>query len=292
MPINRLVARAVEKPWGRTDIPSHIASSDGLRIGEIWFSPEQEIRLPLLVKYIFTSENLSVQVHPNDEQARQYGLDGGKSECWYVLDAAPDARLGIGTIQDMTAEELRTAALDGSIEALMEWKPVRPGSFYYIPAGTVHAIGGGVTLVEIQQNNDVTYRLYDYGRPRELHLDQGVAVSVAEPYAMPDLVIPMTAEEQLIASGAPFTLDLVQGLPQTRQEVEGDMLWFIPLAGSGMIDDQVWCPGECWLIEGGAGFEIAEQMSALIARPVLAQSGINQQSFDVLQPELRRAVAG
>ncbi|EQB00646.1 hypothetical protein L288_18155 [Sphingobium quisquiliarum P25] len=266
--------------------------SDGGRIGEVWFSPDHEAALPLLVKYIFTSENLSVQVHPNDEQAQQFGLAGGKSECWYVLDAAPEARLGIGTIQDLTAEELRTAALDGSIEALMEWKPVRPGSFYYIPAGTVHAIGGGVTLVEIQQNNDVTYRLYDYGRPRELHLDQGVSVSVAEPYAMPDRVIPLTAEEQLVASGAPFTLDLVQGLPQTRQEVEGDMLWFIPLAGLGTIDGQAWRPGECWLIEGKAGFEIAKQMSALIARPALAQSGIDQQIPDVLQPELQRAVAG
>lgn len=182
MPIHRLVAHAVEKPWGRTDIPSHVAANDGSRIGEVWFSPEQGIDLPLLVKYIFTSEKLSVQAHPNDEQARQYGLAGGKSECWYVLDAAPDARLGIGLCQDLTAEELRAAALDGSIESLMEWKPVQPGSFYLIPAGTVHAIGGGVALVEIQQNNDVTYRLYDYGRPRELHLDQGVAVSVAEPY--------------------------------------------------------------------------------------------------------------
>ncbi|WP_397587139.1 class I mannose-6-phosphate isomerase [Sphingobium fuliginis] len=193
-----------------------------------------------MVKYIFTSEKLSVQVHPNDEQARQYGMSGGKSECWYVLDAAPDAQLGIGTIQDLTSEELRNAALDGSIEALMEWKPVKRGSFYYIPAGTVHAIGCGVTLVEIQQNNDVTYRLYDYGRPRELHLDQGVAVSIEEPYAMPDRVIAMTAEEQLVGSGAPFTLDIVQGQAQPPQEVEGEMLWFIPLAGSGTIDGQAW----------------------------------------------------
>lgn len=292
MPIHRLVAHAIEKPWGRTDIPPHIASSDGDRIGEVWFSPEQETSLPLLVKYIFTSENLSVQVHPNDEQARHYGLAGGKSECWYVLDAAPDARLAIGTIQDLTCEELRTAALDGSIEALMEWKPVQPGSFYYIPAGTVHAIGGGVTLVEIQQNNDVTYRLYDYGRPRELHLDQGVSVSVAEPYAMPDRVIPMTAEEQLVASGAPFTLDIVQGAARSRREIEGEMLWFIPLAGSGTIDGQAWRPGECWLITDGAGLEMSEPMSALLAKPAVAQSGANQPGMDAIQFEPRRAVGG
>lgn len=274
MPIHRLVAHAVEKPWGRTDIPSHVAATDGSRIGEVWFSPEQDIDLPLLVKYIFTSEKLSVQVHPNDEQARQYGLAGGKSECWYVLDAAPDARLGIGMCQDLTAEELRAAAMDGSIESMMEWKPVQPGSFYFIPAGTVHAIGGGVALVEIQQNNDVTYRLYDYGRPRELHLDQGVAVSVAEPYTLPDCIIAVTAEERLIGSGAPFTLDIVQGQAQTCREVRGELSWFIPLAGAGSLNGESWRPGECWLIEGEATVAIKKQMSALLAQPL--SSGAQQ----------------
>lgn len=286
MPTHRLIAQAIEKPWGRTDIPSHIAANEGRRIGEVWFSPERRITLPLLVKYIFTSENLSVQVHPNDEQAWQCGMGGGKSECWYVLNAAPDARLGIGMCQDLTPEELRAAALDGSIESLMEWKPVKPGSFYYIPAGTVHAIGGGVALVEVQQNNDVTYRLYDYGRPRELHLDQGVAVSVAEPYTLPDRIIPPMAEERLIDSGAPFTLDIIQGQAKTCREVQGEMSWFIPLAGAGTLDGESWRPGECWLIEREATVEIAEPMSALLAQPL---SSIAQQ-IDIPSPH-RRAVS-
>lgn len=283
MPTHRLVAHVIEKPWGRTDIPSHVAANNGRRIGEVWFSPERRISLPLLVKYIFTSENLSVQVHPNDEQARQCGMAGGKSECWYVLDAAPDARLGIGMCQDLTPEELRAAALDGSIESLMEWKPVRPGSFYYIPAGTVHAIGGGVVLVEIQQNNDVTYRLYDYGRPRELHLDQGVAVSLAEPYTLPDRVIPPTVEERLIESGAPFTLDIVQGQAETCRQVKGEMSWFIPLAGAGTLNGESWRPGECWLIEGEATVKIAESMRALLAQP---RSSVGQK-IEFLSPPLR-----
>lgn len=287
MPIHRLVTQVVEKPWGRTDIPSHVAANDGRRIGEVWFSPEKRINLPLLVKYIFTSENLSIQVHPNDEQAQQCGMAGGKSECWYVLDAAPDARLGIGMCQDLTSEELRAAALDGSIETLMEWKPVTPGSFYYIPAGTVHAIGGGVALVEIQQNNDVTYRLYDYGRPRELHLDQGVAVSVAEPYRLPDRIIALTAEERLIGSAAPFTLDIVQGQAQSCREVKGELSWFIPLAGAGTLSGESWQPGECWLIEGEATVEIAEPMRALIAQPI---SSVGQQIDLPSRP--RRAVSG
>jgi mannose-6-phosphate isomerase len=287
MPIHRLVAHAVEKPWGRTDIPSHVAANDGSRVGEVWFSPEEGINLPLLVKYIFTSENLSVQVHPNDEQAQQCGMAGGKSECWYVLDAAPGARLGIGMCQDLTSEELRSAALDGSIEALMEWKPVERGSFYYIPAGTVHAIGGGVTLVEIQQNNDVTYRLYDYGRPRELHLDEGVAVSVPEPYGLPDRIVAETAEERLIGFAAPFTLDLVQGQAQGRREIKGEMSWFIPLAGAGTLNGESWQPGECWLIEGEATIEIAEQMSALLAQP----SASDEKQVRVLSRP-RRAAGG
>lgn len=165
------------------------------------------------------------------------------------------------------------AALDGSIETLMEWKSVQPGSFYYIPAGTVHAIGGGVVLVEIQQNNDVTYRLYDYGRPRELHLAQGVAVAVAEPYGLPDRVIAVTAEERLIGSGAPFTLDIIQGQAHTCREIKSELLWFIPLAGTGTLSGESWRPGECWLIEGEATIEVAEPMSALIAQPVSSGRG-------------------
>ncbi|WP_242125443.1 class I mannose-6-phosphate isomerase [Sphingobium sp. Sx8-8] len=267
MTTTRLLAHTVEKPWGRTDIPAHIAAADGKRIGEVWFSPEQDKSLPLLVKYIFTSEKLSVQVHPDDAQARERGLAGGKSECWYILDAQPDARLGIGLTRDLTPEELQAAALDGSIEGLMDWKPVVPGSFYYIPAGTVHAIGGGVTLVEVQQNNDVTYRLYDYGRPRELHLEQAMAVSVATPYALPDRIVPVTAEERLVAGpGTPFILDMVQAGPGSEQRIEGEMLWFVPLAGSGTIDGQLWRQGECWLIEGSAALAADTGMSGLLAR--------------------------
>ena len=270
MTTTRLFAHDVEKPWGRTDIPSAIAPTQGRRVGEVWFSaptPSEGEALPLLVKYIFTSEKLSVQVHPDDAQARNHGLRGGKSECWYILDAEPDARLGIGLTRELTPEALRAAALDGSIEALMDWKPVRAGSFYYIPAGTVHAIGGGVTLVEVQQNNDVTYRLYDYGRPRALHLEEAIAVSATAPYDLPDRVVPITAEERLVSGdGAPFILDLMQGEAKTAQRIEGEMAWFIPLTGTGMIDGEPWRQGECWLIQGTAALTIESTMSALLAR--------------------------
>lgn len=180
----KLATHCVTKPWGRDDVPARFGAAPGSRIGEVWFDhPAQP--LPLLVKWLFTSERLSIQVHPDDRQAQERGLASGKEECWIVVDAEPGAVLGIGTREALGPEALRAAALSGAIEPLMDWKPVRPGDYYFIQAGTVHAIGAGITLVEIQQNADVTYRLYDYGRPRELHLDDGVAVSRAEPYADP-----------------------------------------------------------------------------------------------------------
>jgi len=137
----------------------------------------------LLVKYIFTSEKLSVQVHPGDAQTLENGLGTqGKEECWLVLSAKPGAKLGIGFLENVDADRMRSAAIDGSIEDLMIWHDVAPGDFFYIPANTVHAIGAGLTVLEVQQNSDITYRLYDYGRPRELHLDEGIAISLGEPY--------------------------------------------------------------------------------------------------------------
>ncbi|MCX7284515.1 MAG: class I mannose-6-phosphate isomerase, partial [Novosphingobium sp.] len=154
----------------------------GKRIGEVWFEPPAEMP-DTLVKYIFTSEKLSVQVHPSDAQAAELGeADRGKEECWLVIAAEPGAKLGIGFKQPIDAETMRRAAVDGSIEDMMAWHPVKPGDFFYIPANTVHAIGAGITLIEIQQNSDITYRLYDYGRPRELHLDKGMQVASSAPY--------------------------------------------------------------------------------------------------------------
>lgn len=175
----RLETRSVEKVWGRHPLPAPFAQGSEEPIGEIWFEPADAMP-DLLVKYLFTSEKLSVQVHPRDGEAGP-GL-AGKDECWLVLDAQGDARLAIGFRESVNEETMRAAALDGSIEHLLEWHRAKPGDFFYLPAGTVHAIGAGLTLVEVQQNTDITYRLYDYGRPRELHLDQGLAVASGEPY--------------------------------------------------------------------------------------------------------------
>lgn len=140
--------------------------------------------LPLLVKLIDATDWLSVQVHPDDEQAREYeGDPRGKSEAWYILAARPESKLVIGVEPGVTREELAEAIRTNTLEALLVYAPVAPGDALFIPAGTVHAIGAGVLLYEIQQSSDVTYRLYDWGRmgldgnPRPLHIEKGVAVS-------------------------------------------------------------------------------------------------------------------
>src|SRR4051795_5798349 len=199
----KLERRYVEKPWGRTELPPMFDSPVGERIGEVWFTDGAE--LPLLAKYIFTSERLSIQVHPDDAQARARGLPQGKSECWYILDAEPGATLGLGLQHEVGSDELRAAALDGSIERLMDWRPVAAGDFIFVPSGTIHAIGAGISLLEFQQNADVTYRLYDYGRPRELHLDDGIAVASAKPFADRLLQPPSGTEQKTLGHGAHFT---------------------------------------------------------------------------------------
>jgi len=266
MAATRLATKYVEKPWGRTTLPPAFPDGGDRRIGEVWFDGPEGRHPPLLVKYLFASERLSIQVHPNDAQGRDRGLPGGKSECWLIIDAEPGATLGMGTLRPLSGEELRETSLSGEIEQLMDWKPVKAGDFFYIPAGTVHAIGAGVTLVEVQQNVDVTYRLYDYGRPRELHLDDGVAVSIPEPYRRPATSIAALDDAALLdREEAPFTLGLETLDVGSTQIGDAGQSWFIPLTGRGEIDGQPWTAGQCWLLEGTAALDCAEPSRLLIA---------------------------
>ncbi len=266
MTATRLATKYVEKPWGRTGLPGIFPDGGGRQIGEVWFDGPDGHHPPLLVKYIFTSERLSIQVHPNDAQGRERGLAGGKSECWLILDAESGATLGMGTVRPLTDDELRAASLDGRIEQLMDWKPVRAGDFFYIPAGTVHAIGAGVTLVEVQQNVDVTYRLYDYGRPRELHLDDGIAVSLPRPYERAAVNISALSDAALLTtSEAPFDLSLATLAAGDHKLASKGLSWFIPLAGRGTIDGQPWKAGQCWLVEDGAHLSCGSETRSLQA---------------------------
>lgn len=225
----KLPRQIVPKPWGRSDVPASFEVGEG-KIGEVWFDSPGQV-LPILVKWLFTSERLSIQVHPNDQQARAVGLTGGKEECWVITEAEPGATLGIGTHEPLSKDSLRDAAVSGEIEGLMDWIDVTPGDWFHIPPGTVHAIGAGVTLVEIQQNVDVTYRLYDYGRPRALHLDAGVSVSAAHPH--PDHLkgrLDALADIALVTSCDHFKI--YHGHGSRFNGITGEPFWLIPIKGT------------------------------------------------------------
>jgi len=132
-------------------------------------------RFPLLLKFLFPHEKLSVQVHPDDAQALRMNQPWGKTECWYVAHAKPGAKIGLGLKADATVAQLEAAIHEKRAEELLNWLDVYTGDMIYVSGGTVHTLGPGSVIVETQQQSDTTYRLYDYGRPRELHLKDGLA---------------------------------------------------------------------------------------------------------------------
>lgn len=241
----RLPARFLEKVWGTPDLLPWFPASDK-KIGEVWF----EAGLPLLVKFIFTSDRLSVQVHPNDNFAAAQEGSRGKTEMWYVMRAKPGARLAIGFRKTVSRERLREAAISGEIERLLNWIDVQSGDAFFIPAGTVHAIGGGLALCEIQQHSDVTYRLYDYGRPRELHLDKAIQVSSMEAASPKSVMLPIDCEYFHTELARTATKLLYKPEPQRFHVV-------IFVSGMGTIAGQEFREGEAWLVPpGGQPFDI------------------------------------
>ena len=193
--------------WGFDDLaPWFDVRTDGEPIGEAWLTGEKCVAangplagrslaqimamhgsdlvgavydgsadFPLLLKVIFPREKLSVQVHPDDALAQKVGGPRGKTECWYALEAEPDAKVAIGLAPGVTVEQVRAAVADNTLESLLGWVPIAAGDMVFVDAGTVHAIWPGAVIFEVQQQSDITYRLYDYGRPRELHIDESFA---------------------------------------------------------------------------------------------------------------------
>ncbi|MEO7248251.1 MAG: class I mannose-6-phosphate isomerase [Novosphingobium sp.] len=259
-----LPTRSVAKPWGKDLLPAPFVAPPGERIGEVWFEPPPELP-QLLVKYIFTSEALSVQVHPSDAQLPGHG----KEECWLVIDVEPGAKLGIGFIRALGTEEMRNAALDGSIELLLDWHRVSAGDFFYIPAGTVHAIGAGVSLIEVQQNSDVTYRIYDYGRPRDLHLEESLAVAKAGPYGRESYAHLAENGEVTLVDGPLFRLDRLDG--PASAAVAGRYgaapLLVIPRSAGVSVSGEQIAPGECALAASLGEVALAAFAQTLIAQP-------------------------
>lgn len=232
----RLATSFKEKVWGSTRLSPWYPESDR-KIGEVWF----EADLPLLIKFLFTTARLSVQVHPNDDFGARYENSRGKTEMWHILRADPGAQIALGFREPITPERLREASLSGEIEDLLRWVDVAPGQTYFVPAGTVHAIGAGIALCEIQQHSDVTYRLYDYGRPRELHLEKAMQVSDTSAHEGRPVPLPVECEY--------FHTDLLtasQPLEYKPDSKRFEVLIF--LHGAGNLADQPYHLGEAWLI--------------------------------------------
>ena len=238
----RLTRSLREKVWGKTQLEPWFANSPA-PVGEAWFLADRE--LPLLVKLIFTSERLSVQVHPDD------GEDGprGKTEMWHILEAEPGAAIALGFREPITRERLVESTRTGEIERLLNWIEVKPGQTYFTPAHTVHAIGAGLVLCEIQQHSDVTYRLWDYGRPRPIHVEQGVPISdlTVHPGAARPVRVDQHRDE--LVRCRHFVTELVRlgtGAFETPQPRKCQ-LW-ICLEGTGTIGTQPYRRGEVWLL--------------------------------------------
>ena len=237
----RIAPQFVERVWGSYDLAPLFPRQDK-KIGEVWFNGPAGS--PLLIKFIFTTERLSIQVHPGDEYARAHHDSNGKTEMWHILGAEPDARVGLGLRTSVSREQLRQACLDGSIVDLVDWKRVKPGETLYAEAGAIHAIGAGVRLCEIQQNSDVTYRLYDYGRPRELHLDRGVEVSIPGPY---------DGRCSLPIHSHYFVTEELRWHGATEYEA-GELPdhYLIVLEGNGKLGSEALAPGQVWHVAEGA----------------------------------------
>jgi mannose-6-phosphate isomerase len=232
--------------WGSHKTEHWFENSEGRKIGEIWFSASDSV--PLLVKLLFTSENLSVQVHPKDDYARKHHNSRGKTEMWHVLRADPDAKIALGLRRSVSQEELRECAVSGEIMDALNWIPARAGDTFFVPAGTIHAIGGGLAICEIQQYSDVTYRLYDYGRPRELHLNHSVAVSNCEAHTSAQVKLPVDCQyfrtDRVEISGS------VEFAPANRNSI------YIALHGAGRIAGEPFHAGEAFEIAAGREFRI------------------------------------
>ena len=245
----RLVPTPHYRVWGTAQTEPWHPNPERHEIGEIWFAASPNI--PLLVKLLFTSGPLSVQVHPEDDYARLHENSAGKTEMWHVLRADPGAQVSLGLRERITPERLREASLSGEIEQLLNWIPARPGDTFFVPAGTIHAIGGGLVLCEVQQFSDVTYRLYDYGRGRELHLDHGMAVSSLEPFT-PLAQKPVTEGVTLLAECPYFRTERLTVNGRIDCPVYPKPAIYVALEGEGLFAGQPFRPGDAWEVPAEA----------------------------------------
>lgn len=236
MAIEHARARLLSKPWGVEDLhPWSNARHDGNAIGEIWYErPDNGAVDPLLLlKLLFTSQPLSIQVHPDDAFAHSMGLSNGKTEAWYVLSAAPEAKVALGLSRRLTPHQLREAIDDGSISDLVVWHVVSANDVIFVPAGTIHTIGAGLVIAELQQRSDATFRLFDHGRKRELHIENAIVAADAGPADFQVRSNQLTAERRLLVSSPHFVFERIDLAPNSSWYLEAEReTWLLVLGGS------------------------------------------------------------
>jgi mannose-6-phosphate isomerase len=273
MAIEHAAVQVVRKPWGVADLlPWSGIDGSGEAIGELWFQrTDKNAPIPaLLLKLLFTSEPLSIQVHPNDAFARSIGLPNGKTEAWYILSATPEARVAVGLKRHLTPQQLRTSIKDGSIAGLAQWRSVRRGDVIFVPAGTIHAIGAGITLAEIQQHSDATFRLFDHGRQRELHEERAVAVSDAGPAQTQAVARRLSDERWVLIANPHFVLERINLPANSTWALTADReIWMLVIEGLARIGATNTTVGDVIFVEADhAIIEVGpDGISGLIAYP-------------------------
>jgi mannose-6-phosphate isomerase len=267
------------RPWGSEDLsPIYPNHRFGEKIGEAWLTgdaskvangpltgeslaalssrfgralvgdaAQDPSRFPLLLKFLFPHQKLSVQVHPDDEAARRAGQPWGKTECWYVAHARPGTQVALGLKPGTTRAQFELAIHGQCAEELLHWVNIFPGEMIYVAGGTVHTLGPGAIILETQQQSDVTYRLYDYGRPRELHVKEGMAVvkeSVASGKVMRPAPVALngTNNRRSALIAAPyfavdrFELQQPHSFPTTDDSGKTSVQILVALEGCGILE--------------------------------------------------------
>ena len=273
MTIEHASVHVARKPWGVADLhPWSGIDGSGDAVGELWFRrPDKSAPDPaLLLKLLFTGEPLSVQVHPDDAFARSIGLPNGKTEAWYILAATADARVAVGLKRHLTTQELRAAIRDGSIAALAQWRSVAKDDVIFVPAGTIHSIGAGIVLAEIQQHSDATFRLFDYGRQRQLHEDSAVAVSDAGPAQAQAGLRRLTDARTVLTANPHFVLERIDLPANSSWMLNAEReTWILVIDGRANIASISAAVGDAVFAEADrADIEVGPAtMSCLVAYP-------------------------
>ena len=284
--IYKLTPACKDNIWGGNKLRKYGKESDKDRIAESWelsFTDGGEARIedgrtmneafprsawgtssekfhafPVLTKFIDAMDKLSVQVHPSDDYALANEGQFGKTEMWYVVEADEGAGLYMGLERECDSDEFARAVADGSVEKLLSFKKVKRGDVYFIPSGTIHAIGAGTVIFEIQQNSTLTYRLYDYmrrdkdGNLRELHVDKAMKVSLLEPYKETEFD---ANDESLIGKCEYFETRKYQlNFTKISFNVENDSFLSITcVGGNGTIEGEKMSLGDTFFIPAGSG---------------------------------------